>query len=83
MEVGTLMRYLLDELMAYEEGYSDIMMDDRIIDRRETFMGEDETVPVSKAALSKFEESILAKIQGLITGDTAPPSGSASGTSFV
>ncbi|KAJ7058277.1 hypothetical protein C8F01DRAFT_1060536, partial [Mycena amicta] len=26
--VGTLMRYLLDELMAYEEGFSDIMMDD-------------------------------------------------------
>ncbi|KAJ7718975.1 hypothetical protein DFH07DRAFT_973107 [Mycena maculata] len=31
--VGTLMRYLLDELMAYEEGFSDIMMDDRVCDR--------------------------------------------------
>ncbi|KAF7351924.1 hypothetical protein MVEN_01154200 [Mycena venus] len=68
--VGTLMRYLLDELMAYEEGFSDIMMDDRVIDRHETFMGEDEMVPVSKADLSKFEESILAKIQGLIASAT-------------
>ncbi|KAF7364523.1 hypothetical protein MVEN_00321300 [Mycena venus] len=62
--VGTLMRYLLDELMAYEEGFSDIMMDDRVIDRHETFMGEDERVPVSKADLLKFEDSILTKIRG-------------------
>ncbi|KAJ7909902.1 hypothetical protein B0H13DRAFT_2329841 [Mycena leptocephala] len=66
--VGTLMRYLLDELMAYEEGFSDIMMEDRTIDRHETFMGQDETAPLSKADLSKFEDSILAKIQGMIAG---------------
>ncbi|KAJ6532615.1 hypothetical protein B0H19DRAFT_1383964 [Mycena capillaripes] len=64
--VGTLMRYLLDELMAYEEGFSDIMMDDRTIDRHETFMGEDETAPVSKADLVKFEDHLLAKIQTMI-----------------
>ncbi|KAJ7143011.1 hypothetical protein C8R44DRAFT_726298 [Mycena epipterygia] len=69
--VGTLMRYLLDELMAYEEGFSDIMMDDRAIDRHETFMGEDETAPVSRADLQKFEDTILAKIQGLIAGAAA------------
>ncbi|KAF7354486.1 hypothetical protein MVEN_01137900 [Mycena venus] len=71
--VGTLMRYLLDELMAYEEGFSDIMMDDRVIDRHETFMGEDERVPVSKADLLKFEDSILTKIRGMIAGVPAPP----------
>ncbi|KAJ7488522.1 hypothetical protein B0H11DRAFT_2230062 [Mycena galericulata] len=54
--VGTLMRYLLDELMAYEEGFSDIMMDDRASDRHETFMGENEMVPVSRADLAKFED---------------------------
>ncbi|KAJ6456576.1 hypothetical protein DFH09DRAFT_847576, partial [Mycena vulgaris] len=37
--VGTFMRYLLDELMAYKEGFSDIMMDGRAIDHHETFMG--------------------------------------------
>lgn len=72
------MRYLLDELMAYEEGFSDIMMDDRVIDRHETFMGEDETAPVSKADLSKFEETIFARIQGLIASASLP--GIASGT---
>ncbi|KAJ7642560.1 hypothetical protein B0H17DRAFT_1216382 [Mycena rosella] len=72
--VGTLMRYLLDELMAYEEGFSDIMMDDRVIDRHETFMGEDETAPLSKADLRKFEEGIFEKIQGLIgTSASAAP----------
>ncbi|KAJ6506544.1 hypothetical protein C8R45DRAFT_922728 [Mycena sanguinolenta] len=70
IKIGTLMRYLLDELMAYEEGFSDIMMDDRTIDRHETFMGEDETVPISKADLLKFEEKVLTKIQGLVAGDT-------------
>ncbi|KAF7334010.1 hypothetical protein MVEN_02306200 [Mycena venus] len=71
--VGTLMRYLLDELMVYEEGFSDIMMDDRVINRHETFMGEDERVPVSKADLLKFEDSILMKIRGMIAGVPAPP----------
>ncbi|KAJ7629321.1 hypothetical protein B0H17DRAFT_1150635 [Mycena rosella] len=74
--VGTLMRYLLDELMAYEEGFSDIMMDDRVIDRHETFMGEDETAPLSKADLRKFEEGIFAKIQGLIGTSASAVSGS-------
>jgi hypothetical protein len=53
--------------MAYEEGFSDIMMDDRVIDRHETFMGEDETAPVSKGDLIKFEDRILAQIQSLIS----------------
>ncbi|KAJ7456105.1 hypothetical protein FB451DRAFT_1564714 [Mycena latifolia] len=70
--IGTLMRYLLDELMAYEEGFSDIMMDDRIIDRHETFMGEDLTAPLLKVDLVKFEESILTKIQGLLILSGSP-----------
>ncbi|KAJ7149449.1 hypothetical protein C8R43DRAFT_1128452 [Mycena crocata] len=70
--VGTLMRYLLDELMAYEEGFSDIMMDDRAADRHETFMGEDETAPVSKADLVKFEALIVSRIQGLVAGLSFP-----------
>ncbi|KAJ7128266.1 hypothetical protein C8R46DRAFT_1237037 [Mycena filopes] len=70
--VGTLMRYLLDELMAYEEGFSDIMMDDRAVDRHETFMGEDKTAPLCKADLVRFEESILAKFKALV--ETTPSS---------
>ncbi|KAI0037942.1 DNA breaking-rejoining enzyme, partial [Auriscalpium vulgare] len=38
-DVGTVMRYLLDELSAYEEGFSDIMMKSRNKDRHESFMG--------------------------------------------
>lgn len=62
------MRYLLDELMAYEEGFTDIMMDDRVIHRHETFMGEDPTASVSRADLSKLEDGILGKIQDLLSG---------------
>ncbi|KAJ7050595.1 hypothetical protein C8F01DRAFT_1377498 [Mycena amicta] len=61
--VGTLMRYLLDELMAYEEGFSDIMMDDRLVDRHETFMGENESMPISRTDLSRFEAQILGSIR--------------------
>jgi hypothetical protein len=76
------MRYLLDELMAYEEGFSDIMMEDRVVDRHETFMGEDEAAPISKADLLKFETTILAKIQGVVSGTGASLSGSSSGGEF-
>lgn len=66
------MRYLLDELMAYEEGFSDIMMDDRALDRHETFMGEDPSAPLCRADLSKFEVAILAKLQGLVEKAATP-----------
>ncbi|KAJ7121155.1 hypothetical protein C8R44DRAFT_736834 [Mycena epipterygia] len=69
--VGTVMHYLLGEWMAYEEGFSDIMMDDHAIDHHETFVGEDETAPVCRAYLLKFEDTILVKIQGLIAGAAA------------
>ncbi|KAJ7908590.1 hypothetical protein B0H13DRAFT_2661947 [Mycena leptocephala] len=39
-----------------------------LMHRHETFMGQDETAPLSKADLSKFEDSILVKIQGMIAG---------------
>ncbi|KAJ7900711.1 hypothetical protein B0H14DRAFT_2493618 [Mycena olivaceomarginata] len=68
----TLMRYLLDELMAYEEGFSDIMMDDRAPDRHETFMGEDPSAPLCRADLSKFEVAILAKLQGVVEKAATP-----------
>ncbi|KAF8147030.1 hypothetical protein K438DRAFT_1989996 [Mycena galopus ATCC 62051] len=71
--VGTLMRYLLDELVAYEEGFSDIMMDDRLVERHETFMGENDTAPVSKADLLRFEGTILAKIQNLVNIPVSVP----------
>ncbi|KAK7016515.1 hypothetical protein R3P38DRAFT_2785719 [Favolaschia claudopus] len=65
-----------ENLMAYEEGFSDIMMDDRVIDRHETFMGEDNTAPLSKADLLKFEENMVAKLQLILsqsTGARMPP----------
>jgi hypothetical protein len=49
-QVGTIMRYLLDELMSYEEGYSDMLMRSRAPERHETFMGaSDPTDAPSKA----------------------------------
>ncbi|EMD33028.1 hypothetical protein CERSUDRAFT_99044 [Gelatoporia subvermispora B] len=37
--VETLVRYLLEELSAYEDNFGDILMPDRRIRRQETFMG--------------------------------------------
>ena len=49
------MRYLLDELMTYEEGFTDILMGDRASDRHETFMGECSSQRVSEQHdLSEF-----------------------------
>lgn len=42
-KVGTIMRYLLDELMAYEEGYSDMLMPTRTAERHESFMAHTDT----------------------------------------
>ncbi|KAJ7255778.1 hypothetical protein C8J57DRAFT_1236199 [Mycena rebaudengoi] len=61
--VGTIMRYLLDELMAYEEGFSDIMMDDQPLHRHESFKGDDETAATTKADLLEFEGKMLLKMQ--------------------
>lgn len=61
------MRYLLDELMAYEEGFSDIMMGDRASERHETFMGElDVTAPVLKSDLFDLELRLSQKIDALL-----------------
>jgi hypothetical protein len=70
------MRYLLDELMAYEEGFSDIMMDDRAYDRHETFMGEDDDpqAAVSKSDLVKFEDNLMRKIGSLLASSGTPSS---------
>ncbi|KAF4591297.1 hypothetical protein EYR40_009900 [Pleurotus pulmonarius] len=38
LTVNTIMRYLLDELTSYEEGFSDIMMASRPSERHESFM---------------------------------------------
>ncbi|KAJ8481608.1 hypothetical protein ONZ45_g15254 [Pleurotus djamor] len=75
--VGTVMRYLLDELMAYEEGYMDIMMDQRHSERHETFMGGPSslsTTPlVSRAAVqpvidaSWLETTITSQIKEILT----------------
>jgi hypothetical protein len=54
------MQYLLDELTAYEEGFTDIMMENRAFDRHETFMGTaDPSSVVSKGDLATLEQSLL------------------------
>jgi hypothetical protein len=55
--------------MVYEEGFSDIMIEDRIVDHHQMFMGEDKTAPISKADLLKFETTILAKNTRWCFGD--------------
>jgi hypothetical protein len=60
------MRYLLEELTAYEEGFSDIMMEDRASERHESFMsGPDPSATPTKKDLFTFGESIIQKFEGL------------------
>jgi len=63
--VGTIMRYLLDELMSYEEGFTDIMMEDRPINRHETFMGalDSPIIPISAQDLQVFGTSLIQQVQ--------------------
>jgi len=61
------MRYLLDELMAYEEGFSDILLLDRASDRHETFMGgSSPSVTVSHSDLQVFGENLLQQFRDLL-----------------
>lgn len=64
------MRYLLDELMAYEEGFTDILMVDRNSERHETFMGSvdtDASITVTKGDLHMFEANLLQRVEVLMT----------------
>ncbi|KAK7691283.1 hypothetical protein QCA50_004676 [Cerrena zonata] len=68
------MRYLLDELMAYEEGFSDILMRGRAYHRHETFMGEgDPEANVTKQDLESFylkiEDLVLRTPQKMASGN--------------
>ena len=69
------MRYLLDELMAYEEGFGDILMGDRASERHETFMGaQDLSGAISKADLMVFETKLIQQMQGLLKNHHATSS---------
>jgi hypothetical protein len=60
------MRYLLEELTAYEEGFSDIMMEDRASERHETFMAvPDPLATPTKKDLCNCGESLIQKFEGL------------------
>lgn len=68
------MRYLLDELMAYEEGFIDILMGDWASDRHETFMGKylafnsfDASAFVGHEDLQEFQNNLMGNFTALIT----------------
>jgi hypothetical protein len=62
------MRYLLDELMAYEEGFSDIMMPGHTPDRHETFMGvQDLSSSPSKTDLLTLEGNLIRQFHCFVT----------------
>ncbi|KAF8174867.1 hypothetical protein BJ912DRAFT_931306 [Pholiota molesta] len=57
--VGTIMRYLLDELTAYKDDYGDIMMPDRPLNRRETLMGRyAPATPSSSTEIKELRECV-------------------------
>jgi len=68
------MRYLLDELMAYEEGFGDILMGDRASERHETFMGaQDLSASISRSDLLVFEARLLQQMREFMIIGTSPP----------
>jgi hypothetical protein len=70
------MRYLLDELMTYEEGFGDILMADRASERHETFMGDqDLSAAISRADLQQFEVNLIQKVLEVINLSPVVPSG--------
>lgn len=63
------MRYLLDELMSYEEGFGNILMEDRASERHDTFMGTSEAAAgLTKRDLDLFEDKFLQQVHTLIHG---------------
>jgi hypothetical protein len=73
------MRYLLDELTTYEEGFGDMLMDDRAPERHETFMGDqDLSITVSRADLRKFEHDLIQKFREAINSQNSGISASSS-----
>ena len=66
------MRYLLDELMSYEEGFTDMLMVDRASSRHETFMGDTQSSAISDSVVTQrdfaaFQASLLMNLQSLLT----------------
>lgn len=67
------MRYLLDELMSYEEGFGDMLMPDRLSDRHETFMGEAPPgSTITRTDLAVFQHTFLTQVSELLA--TVSPS---------
>ena len=68
------MCYLLDELMAYEEGFGDILMGDRASECHKTFMGaQDMSASISRGDLLIFEARLLQQMWGFLTLGSSPP----------
>ncbi|KAF9112757.1 hypothetical protein BGX27_002843 [Mortierella sp. AM989] len=56
--VGTIMRYLLDEFVRYEQGYGDMLSPSRVDSRHSVFMGEALSMePVTKQAFAISQET--------------------------
>ncbi|KAG6847913.1 hypothetical protein H0H93_004984 [Arthromyces matolae] len=72
--VGTIMRYLLDELMAYEEDFSDVLMSHRTSERHDAFMGiQDSESLVRHGDLQAFQASMMQNLETLIPQSIGPP----------
>ncbi|KAJ3759479.1 hypothetical protein EV360DRAFT_69470 [Lentinula raphanica] len=73
--VGTIMRYLLDELMAYEEGFTDIMMPDSSPARHESFMGSSNNMaePISRQDILSLEYRMTAKFENIAKSWSVTP----------
>jgi hypothetical protein len=75
------MRYLLDELIAYEDGFGDILMTDRAMEHHETFMGSQNSLDISQGVdvrqkdLQWLEANMLQQFRSMLDEKLTPPSG--------
>ena len=68
------MRYLLDELMTYEEGFGNMLMSGRAPERHETFMAASNPGDVAlKHDLLMLEVSLVERIQHMLDSCSPTP----------
>lgn len=67
------MRYLLDELTAYEEGFGDMLMPQQESERHESFMAENPTAAVTRKDFLEMQEAVVARVEKLLSSSPVHP----------
>ena len=78
IQVGTIMRYLLNELISYEEGFTDILIVDCASSHHEIFIKDIQSSDISNSIViqcdfAAFQASLIINLQSLLTSQHGLP----------